>query len=246
MDDIYYNLRNAIKTVIGTTEKPLLHKLMQNVRSELENLCEQGVISFGPDHSLTGLDLECRVKEIFKEADFDIIRGREGMEDFVINPPPNVKFNDPIVLEVKSSRKPHVMRDELRQLDDWVFELSKEEEARKHGLGGKGGPDPLAFASYGLLSRQSKKVHHPTPHKGVMIFNGPIEQPFSNRNFYCISPNDRDFVDKRNFCIIPFQVLIKYCEGFFNAPEKKQEFWDLIHSTAGTLLLPGTDNSLTF
>ncbi|MBI4701993.1 MAG: hypothetical protein HY744_12720 [Deltaproteobacteria bacterium] len=45
-----------------------------------------------------------------------------------------------------------------------MFELSGEEEARKHGLGG--GVDPLAVATGGFASQRR---HHPTPHKGVML-----------------------------------------------------------------------------
>jgi len=245
MSDIYETLRHAIKAVIGQTEKPLLHKIMQAVNSELECLCGEGAITVGPDYSLTGLGLECRVKELFQKVGFEIHRGRDGMEDFIVNAPPNAKPTTPLVLEVKSSRKPHVVRDELRQLDDWVFELSGEQEARKHGLGGKGGVDHLAFVSWGLVSRQSQRVFHPTPHKGVLVFNGPIELPFSKRASDCIGPNDRDFVYKRNFCVIPFQILLGYCEGCMGDPAKMHELWTLIQSTAGTLGASMEEDSLT-
>jgi hypothetical protein len=245
MSDIYDTLRQAVRTVIGATEKPLLHKVMQAVNSELECLCEQGAISIGNDYSLAGLGLECRVKEVFHRAGFEIKRGRDGMEDFIVDAPPDAKPSTPLVLEAKSSRKPHVGRDELRQLDDWVFELSGEQEARKYGLGGKGGPDYLAFASWGLLSRQSQRVFHPTPHKGVLIFNGPIEHPFSKRASDCIGPNDRDFVDKRNFCVIPFQVLLDYCKRCLGDPQRMHQLWTLIHGTGGTLGASGVEDSLT-
>ena len=104
------------------------------------------------------------------------------MEDFVVKSPFDYEPSKPIVLEVKSSRKQHISRDQLRQLDDWVFELSGEQEARKYGLQGKGGIDTLAFVSHGMVTRESRPRYHPTPHKGVFIFNGPVGTPFNKRN----------------------------------------------------------------
>jgi hypothetical protein len=164
-----------------------------------------------------------------------VIVGRDGMEDFVVQPSKEASPATPLVLEVKSSKKPHIARDDLRQLDDWVFELSGEERARKHGLGGGGGFDPLSFVSWGLLSRQSKPVFHPTPHKGILIFNGPVGLPFSQRTTDCIGANDRDFVAKRNFCIIPFHTLLHYFAECAKNTAVKAHFWSELHSTAGIL-----------
>jgi len=176
MADKYSSLREVIRSEVRKIDSPFFDEVIKTINTEIECLYIEGIISFGNDYLLSGFGLECRVKDIFKKMGFEIIPGRDGMEDFVIKAPNGVTPTTPLVLEIKSSRKPHITRDELRQLDDLVFELSGEQQARKHGLGGGGGPDYLALASWGLLSRQSKPVFHPTPHKGVLIFNGPIRK----------------------------------------------------------------------
>ncbi len=133
-------------------------------------------------------------------------------------------------VEVKSSQKPHVSRDNLRQLDDRVFDLAGEVKARKEGLGG--GLDPLALVTQGLASR---KKRHPTPHKGVMIFNGPVGLDFSERRSICFDENDREFIEKRNFCIISLDVLIDYVKAFEKDEAIRFILWENIHKTAGML-----------
>jgi len=235
MSDKYNFLREAIRHEVRKIQSPCFDEVLKILNMEIECLCREGLISFGSDYSLSGFGLECRVKEIFEKMGFEIIPGRDGMEDFVIKAPHVATAVTPIVLEVKSSRKPHIARDQLRQLDDWVFELSGEQKARKHGLGGGGGIDPLAIVSGGMITRKSKPVFHPTPHKGVMVFNGPLGLPFSQRTTDCIGPNEADFVDNRNFCIIPFDVLVSYFEEYSISTEVKNQFWSQIHSTAGLL-----------
>lgn len=181
-------------------------------------------MNFGHDYALTEFGLECRVKEIFQGMGFQINSGREGMEDFVVSPPTGAKPDTPIVLEVKSSRKPNIGIDELRQLDDWVFDLSGEGRARKHGLGG----------GYALVPFISPH-RHPSPHKGVLLFNGPIGTPFNQRLSTCINPNYDDFIEKRNFCIIPFNVLLSFLEHYQQNSSVKNHLWEQIHNTSGVL-----------
>ena len=235
MSDKYQPLTDAILREIQKIKNPDLRKLQKVIETKVEYLCEKGLISFGHDYSLTGLGLECRIKIIFQKMGFSISRGRDGMEDFVIKVPESLKPNTPIVLEVKSSRKPIITRDELRQLDDWVFDLSKEERARKYGLGGGGGVDPLAIVSQGMITRESRPRFHPSPHKGVMVFNGPIGSPFQKREIECLSQNDEEFVNKRNFCIIPFNILISYFEEYQTNNDIKSHLWEQIHLTTGIL-----------
>lgn len=235
MVDKYESLRKSLRSELERIDTPLFPEVTQTINTELEGLCTDGVIAFGNDYSLSGFALECRVKEIFRKMGFEVTSGRDGMEDFVVQSPDGTSPATPLALEVKSSRKPHIARDELRQLDDWVFELSGEGQARKHGLGGGGGPDHLAFVSWGLLSRQSKPVFHPTPHKGILIFNGPRGLPFSQRTTDCIGANDTDFVDKRNFCIIPFHILLHYFAEYVKNTAVKGLFWSKLHCTAGIL-----------
>ena len=235
MADKYESLRKCLRTELELVDDPLFPEVSQAINSELECLCSEGIIGFGDDYSLSGLPLEWRVREIFRGMGFEVMRGRDGMEDFIIQVFDNAKPATPLVLEVKSSKKPHIARDDLRQLDDWVFELSGEDQARKHGLGGGRGPDYLAFVSHGLLSRQSKPVFHPTPHKGILIFNGPLGLPFSKRTSDCIGTNDSDFVDKRNFCIIPVHILLHYFAHAAKNTAVRDQLWTKLHSTAGIL-----------
>ncbi len=125
------------------------------------------------------------------------------------------------MLEIKSSRHFQISVDDLRQLDDWVFDLSGEEKTRKKGLGG--GIDVLAMATQGMLS-ESKR--HPDPHKGVLIFNGTLGMPFEERISSKLHSNQIELVEKRNFCIISIQDLLKLFE-------KPEEVWSILHETAG-------------
>lgn len=238
--DKYKSLREAIEGSIKKIGEPQLADVWKTIERQIARLCEEGFISFGDDHALTSFGLECRVKQVFQSMKFAITPGRDGMEDFTVPvpdgfQPPTAKPHNPLVLEVKSSRKPFISRDDLRQLDDWVFELSGEEKARKHGLGGGGGPDLMAFVSHGMLTSDSQPAFHPSPHKGVMVFNGPIGTPFSKRRTSCLGSDIEEFAYKRNFCIIPFDILLKYLETYQRDSSTRKQFWDQIQLTAGLL-----------
>lgn len=230
MSDLKNNIR---KYVSISGKKSKYDDVLKHIKGILDDLAESDEIALGNDKDLTGAPLEVRTKIIFEKMGFEIREGRLGLEDFVVQPPPNVQQNEPIVLEVKSSRKQNIDRDNLRQLDDWVFDLSGEEKARKEGLGG--GPDPMALASEGLLTSKKK---HPFPHKGVMIFNGPIGEEFDARKADCINPNDVEFVVKRNFCIIPLPILIAYAKSYTKNVSIKETFLGCIHKTTGILDMP--------
>jgi len=236
MTDKYNSFRQSINKSIRNIDSPLFGEINKIFETEMASLCEEGTLNLGNDHSLTGFALECRVKNIFKELDFEIHKGRDGMEDFVVNPPIGYEPSKPMIIEVKSSRKQQISRNQLRQLDDWVFQLSGEQEARKYGLPGKGGIDTLAVASSGLLTRKSRPRHHPTPHKGVFIFNGSIQTSFNKRNSNCLSPNDEDFVNSRDFCILPFNVLVDCSKKYASDSQIKKIFWEKVHKASGTLL----------
>lgn len=87
-----------------------------------------------------------------------------------------------------------------------------------------------------MLTKGSQPRHHPTPHKGVFILNAPIGTPFNKRNKECLNPNDFDFVDKRDFCILPLDVLINYFNKSITDPAIKRDFWETIHNTSGILI----------
>lgn len=228
------DLKNNIREYVSTRSiKPKYDDVLKHIKGILDDLTENGEIALGNDKDLTGASLEIRIKIIFEKMGFEIKKGRLGLEDFVVQPPQNIQPNEPIVLEVKSSRKQNLYRDNLRQLDDWVFDLSGEEKARKEGLGG--GPDPVALATEGIATARKK---HPSPHKGVMIFNGPIGEEFNVRKDDCINPNDFEFVEKRNFCVIPFHTLVVIAEAYTKNVSIKETFWDCIHKTSGILDMP--------
>lgn len=240
MTDKYKLLREAIEDSIRKTDKPQLTEVDKATREQIWRLCEEGFINLGNEHALTSFGLECRVKQVFESMKFDVTPGRDGMEDLIVPvpdgfQPPSGRPHRPLVLEVKSSRKLYISRDDLRQLDDWVFELSGEEKARKHGLGGGGGIDYMAIVSHGMLTSGSRPAFHPSPHKGVLVFNGPIGTPFSARTTRCLGPNEEEFAYRRDFCIIPFDTLLKYLEECQKDTSVNKEVWNQIQSTAGLL-----------
>jgi hypothetical protein len=213
-DELLEILNKAKITNVGKAQEYLVESL--------KRLQQSGAIELEPDHNLSGISLELRVQQIFKNSGFDIKEGRPRMEDFVITPKEDFENRDPIVVEVKSSRAPQLSLDDLRQLDDWVFDLSGEEKARKSGLGG--GLDSLAIATNGYVSRPRR---HPTPHKGLLIFNAPVGLPFTERSPQVLHPNQTEFAMKRNFCVIAINELV----DLVNDDPKK--VWTILHETIG-------------
>ncbi|GMV17109.1 MAG: hypothetical protein AMXMBFR56_53330 [Polyangiaceae bacterium] len=139
----------------------------------------------------------------------------------------------PCVLEVKSAKGVGPTRSDLRQLDDWVFELSGEEKARKQGLGG--GIDTLAMAHHGVLT---SRQFHPSPRKGVMVFNGPLGTEFQSRPRDWLGANEKVFADKRDFAVVSFEVLLAWHERIANGAQSVGRFWSLLHETSGVLSGP--------
>jgi hypothetical protein len=139
--------------------------------------------------------------------------------------------NKPLVVEVKSGKQPGPDRDSLRQLDDWVFDLSQEEEIRKgrvrinmhwaHGA-------PMFWP----------RTHHPTPHKGVLIYNGPAGTPFSSRPEKWLGENERIFAEKRDFCIIALPCLLAWHERARSDSSTAAAFWKATHTACGLLGWP--------
>ena len=112
-------------------------RITEAFSSVVEDLVCGGIISPGPDERLRGQYLETRTAQLFRQMGFVVERGPRGAYDARIPPPTDSEPSRPCVVEVKSSSRPGPTRRDLRQLDDWVFEMSGEQEARKHGLGGK-------------------------------------------------------------------------------------------------------------
>lgn len=209
-----------------------LSEISSAIQLELRRLAESGSLPLGSDKDLTGESLEVRVFLLIQIMGIPIARGRKGFEDFVVSPPSGATTNRPLVIEVKSDRKPSVQREDLRQLDDWVFDLSQEEVARKKGLGG--GTDARAIATLGL---HTSTHHHPTPHKGVLVFNAPVGVPFEQRTSPSLSRDELAFAQKRNFCVIPIQELIAIAEAIQQERKATLDVWKAIHETCGIFSL---------
>lgn len=210
--------------------KPSIDGVLQGVRKALPELLRSGAIDFPADCNLGGAALEIRVRSVLEEVGFEVAEGRPGLEDLVVMAPDGADTKFPWVVEVKSSSKPQLNRDDLRQLDDWVFDLSQEAEARRNGLGG--GFDPLAVATDGFLTGTH---HHPSPHKGVMITNTMCGIAFQERDVQPLAPNDTDFVEKRNFCILPLDMLLEWQRSIEKGDTDLLEFWQIVHESRGVL-----------
>jgi len=188
------------------------------LKNKLKELQTNGDLTIGEDKNLIGNELELRVEQLFIEYGFNIAQGRDGKEDFIVTPSENNELPDKIVIEVKSSKKSCTELRHLRQLDDWVYDLSGEEGARKNGINSS---SPLNTFGLGV----SKK--HPTPHKGLLVFNNSVGLEFENRPERLIHSNQEDFVMKRNFCIIRLDHLVSLLA------EKKEDAWQVLHETVG-------------
>ena len=206
---------------------------LKGFERDAERLHREGVLILAPDHKLKGKPLEWRVRNMFREMGFSIQFSKSVAHDGVLEPPDGLKPKKPVVLEIKSSKNTSSSRDDRRQLDDWVFESSGEEKARKKGLGGN--IDPMAIETQGMMTRRH---HHPTPHKGVMIFNGNIGTPFEQRPQNWLEENLRKFAEKRNFCIVSFHCFFMWYDKWRASASALAEFWTAIHGTCGVLKEP--------
>jgi hypothetical protein len=213
-----------------------LHACLENT---LDMLLRKEIIRFGPDYTLRGKSLELRVGLVFEELGFDVSCPRRGMEDFVVR---NLHGESglPVVVEVKSKEKDaNPKLDDLRQLDDYVFELSGERAIRLAGLTRqppkKGGTTIRPFACW----VDDSPPKHPTPHKGLFIFNGPWTQPFELRpKENWVGINAREFAEKRGFCLLSFQALLAWHAECLRKTDAKAEFWHQICTTVGVLKEP--------
>jgi len=229
MDNLQANLKASIGNLF-TDSSPYLEDVLKLTNKSIEELYNEGKIAIRNESSLSGLALQFRVKKMLRDMGYDVGDGRSpDLEDLILKYQSNYETKLNIVIEVKSGKKPQVSRDDLRQLDDWIFDLSGEEDARKWKPKKIGGPN--IGASQGVWIRHI----HPTPHKGVMIYNGPTSKDFPSRSNECINPNDVDFVTKRNFCIIPFSILIRKYNEIKEGDLTTEQFWEEMHSAVGLL-----------
>ncbi|MGB2808852.1 MAG: hypothetical protein WBC22_13995 [Sedimentisphaerales bacterium] len=229
IDDIRKELDSFTAKISANTYNDLLREF----RQLLDKMARNRLIDLGNDVGLEGSRLEIRVRLLFEHAGMKVEDGRPSMEDFVIKPPKKSEFYLSLVIEVKSKSKQSPEMDHLRQLDDWVFDLSGEHGVRKRG--------------YKLWNKHSSKISgvsigawqpphiHPKRYKGVFIFNGPIGMPFENRSTDWLEDNQEKFVKDRGFCMISLESLISWAEACHDNDERLNLFWKKIYETNGIL-----------
>ena len=233
MDENFKNFRTLIREELAKVESPSYEAVDMAFKREMELLLKDGIVRLRPEHTLGKFALEYYVKDVFANLGFPVESGPLNLYDAIIKPMPGFSPNMPLVLEIKSSKEPSPTRNNLRQLDDWVFELSGEEIARKGKLKWRGDRLRARYAN--------PTVRHPTPHKGVMVFNGPIGQPFLDRSNNWLGENERIFAEKRYFCIMSLYCLISWHDKCIDNQSLIQDFWRIIQMTAG--VMPDTEYS---
>lgn len=220
----------AIRELVALQPDSTYSEIVEAVIRELDALAAQGLVGFGDDHALGGTPLESRVSRLFREAGFVVERGRPFLEDLVVRPADGLRPAVPLVAEIKSSSRASPSRGDLRQLDDWVFDLSGEEGARKRGL--------TNYASYFLRLGFPTPAFHPSPHKGVLVFNGPLGTEFEKRSTEWLGANEKEFAARRNFCVISLPLLLNWHSFCRSSQDGSAQFWRTIHESSGLLPSP--------
>jgi hypothetical protein len=226
--DIAAAVREALAAVLSKSGPLMYDECLKAAKDASDELAQQGLIRLGEDRNLGGWALEVRVKLLLTELGFDVQAGRPGLEDFIVPPPGGFTPDRPLVLEVKSGKASGPDREALRQLDDWVFDLSGEAEIR-HGI------VRYEFYGHGGSVMASPRATHPTPHKGVLIYNGPLGVPFHSRLPTWFEPDKEAFAQARNFCVVSLGRLLEWHGRVLVDASIKPVFWQEIHRTAGVL-----------
>jgi hypothetical protein len=172
-----------------------------------EELMETYKLKIGiPDEQLSEKYLEFRVHMLFKEMGSNLILDQTGVNHDGIIQFNSGKTEFKLVLEIKSHKNGVAATEDLRELDDWVFQLSGEEKARKQ---------KVPVGTYGWVMGQPHAgpgyFEHPDPHKGVFVLNHDCSQPFGERR-PPFGHNEIEFAKTRNFCLIDFQTLLMLYE----------------------------------
>ena len=209
------------------------------------------------DFQLTRTALEKRVRELLEICGFVVERGRHQREDWIVTTPDDWLPNLPIAVEVKSmqpekppgERSPIAgvspTRTHLRQLDDYVFDLSGEKAHRKRGvtawanplirdteIGGRVYPDTSTVGAVGY------RITPPNSHKGLLVFNGPADTPFKERPENWLRKSAAEFANERSFCVISLENLISWSEVCLENETGQQRFWGLLCWTCGECPTP--------
>lgn len=233
MKNSFDNIRKELEDFTANISTNRYNSLFKQFKKLLEKMALNGMVELGDDYKLKEDLLEIKVKILFEYAGMEVIDGRTNMEDFVIEPPKNSGFYIPLVIEVKSRGKPTPEMDHLRQLDDWVFDLSLEKEIRKSGL--IKWNKPRSGISGGAIGASQPAAIHPKRYKGVFVFNGPTGKPFKERSRDWLSAEQKQFVKNRSFCMISLESLIRWAEACHGDDGSLNLFWQRIYETNGIL-----------
>jgi|GEM_PF-4535385 len=203
LEDLKAKLRQVIIQLPPNVQD--YQTLLDTCEQELKALTRDGSIRFGPDYTLANQALEVRVENIFASLGFYIQRGRKGYEDFSVRATSAYADRSaltPLVIEVKSSVKSSSpSRDDLRQLDDWVFDVSGEEHQRK----GRQRWVTIENSQTGE-KRSIPWLGPPTRHKGVFIFNGPTMTKFDDRPAKWLGANEEELPSPVTSALFPLAV----------------------------------------
>ena len=195
--------------------------LMRIVRKEAEALAAAGELDLGPPPSAGGEALEFLVKQAFRKAGFQVADGPPGLHDGLVQVPDSATVRRPVVLEIKSAKVPTPSREDLRQLDDWVFDLSGETRIRKWGT--------MSIDEFGPRL---------TRHKGLLVFNGPLGVPFEQRAADWLDYNEAAFADRHHLCIARLDHILEWCRSAEADEGRRLLFWETIHAAGGALPPP--------
>ena len=223
-------ITDALAELVEASQLRDYEELQCRFGRALDELVQRGTVRLGPDHELGGDGLTVRVRLVLEEMGLTVRVGREKLEDLVVSVPDFAEPSIPLVVKVKSGKQPGPSRTNLRQLDDWVFELSDESRVRKLGIQNQG--HRRNWLSKGAV--QAAPIH-PTPHKGVLLYNGPLGQPFEDRATSILNANETEFAIARSFCVISMPCLLSWALGCAESPNVLETFWSEVQSCMGEL-----------
>lgn len=234
MADYKNEVLGAIASHVEASGDSDYHSLRNTFDSALLELAEQGVVRLQNDHLLGGKELEIRSLKLFQGLGLNAEWGRPLKEDILIDAPNFADYPVQFVLEVKGRKNSTPEMSDLRQLDDWIFDLSGESGFRQAGMEK---PQRNALALW--KGAVQPRARHPSPVKGVMIYNGEKGTAFDQRSPFDLPDNQLEFVRKRHICVISFASLVAWETACLKSEMTVEEFWQKMKDCRGILVQPG-------
>ena len=166
-------------------------------------------------------------------------------EDLLLEAPTDCVPQNKIVVEVKSTivkRKKSPATEDMRELDDWVFDLSGEKDIRSRSLTRWKNPvlieQHIGTAAQGITFLETAGAIpyspvHLSPVKGLLVFNGPTTTPFDKRDVDWLGYNEREFAGIRSFCVLSLESLLHWVDACDDNDNLNRVFWRTLHETSG-------------